>query len=104
MTHTPRVNVTAHLDTIDRLIRRVGKPNVFQVEDFSALHATTEATFADAVATARRYSANGSGECPATIIDSHGCEWRVWGNGDAENVSCPAVAASRSMWCECGMV
>ena len=72
------------------------KPTTFAVKDFSALHSTTEATFAEAEATARRYSAEGGGNCPATITDSHGCEWSVWAIGDivtATNLGIAAVAA-----------
>lgn len=75
--------------------------NTFQVKDFSRLHVTTEATFADAVVTGRRYSAEGSGECPSTIIDSHGCQWTVYAIGQVEQVECPAVVAGNSAYCEC---
>ena len=77
------------------------KPTTFAVKDFSALHSTTEATFAEAEATARRYSAEGGGNCPATITDSHGCEWSVWAIGDIQRVSCPAVESERAGWCDC---
>lgn len=77
------------------------KPIMFTVKDFSALHSTTEARFAEAVATGRRYSTAGGGSCPATITDSHGCEWSVWAIGDVEQVACPAVSAGRLIFCGC---
>lgn len=75
--------------------------NTFTVSDFSKLHTTTRETYSDAVIVARRYSANGSGECPSTIRDTHGCRWTVYAVGEIECVSCPAVSAGRSAYCEC---
>lgn len=76
-------------------------PNVFTVSDFFHLH-STRATYEDAVTLARRYSAEGGGNCPATIRDAHGCEWTVYAVGDAELVACDAVAFGRAYRCECG--
>ncbi len=71
----------------------------FEVASYGAFTKVTAATFAEAKAEAERIARGSS--LPAEITDRHGCRWVVYGDGTFDE-HCPAVAAGRGSFCECG--